>query len=162
MNPRSSRSQRLAGALSRRDAHCPECGYNLRGLRSGRCPECGRDVEWSDMPGDERPMGWRVHLVDLTGVGTVVGINALLLALTAWAVIGQNRASWFTSPRFQVGRRPETIATLTLYLLAVSLIAWGLAWEYGSWESWRWQVAAAAWCAVLTVFHAAGVASLWV
>jgi hypothetical protein len=24
------------------DAHCPHCGYSLRGLPENRCPECGR------------------------------------------------------------------------------------------------------------------------
>ena len=27
------------------DIHCPDCGYNLRGLSSGTCPECGKSVE---------------------------------------------------------------------------------------------------------------------
>jgi hypothetical protein len=31
----------LTGFLSERDAACPVCSYNLRGLRSVFCPECG-------------------------------------------------------------------------------------------------------------------------
>jgi hypothetical protein len=31
----------LRAFLSDRDAACPVCGYNLRGVSEGRCPECG-------------------------------------------------------------------------------------------------------------------------
>jgi hypothetical protein len=34
-------AQRLARYLADRDAKCPRCAYNLRGLASDRCPECG-------------------------------------------------------------------------------------------------------------------------
>src|SRR5688572_5440203 len=30
--------------LSTRDAPCPGCGYNLRGIAQARCPECEREV----------------------------------------------------------------------------------------------------------------------
>jgi hypothetical protein len=30
----------LADYLSRNDAPCPNCGYNLRGLATDLCPEC--------------------------------------------------------------------------------------------------------------------------
>jgi hypothetical protein len=30
--------------LASRDAACPACGYNLRGLREARCPECGEAI----------------------------------------------------------------------------------------------------------------------
>lgn len=25
--------------------HCPDCGYNLTGNKSGICPECGREIK---------------------------------------------------------------------------------------------------------------------
>ena len=31
--------------LSDRDVACPECSYNLRGLREARWPECGTPLE---------------------------------------------------------------------------------------------------------------------
>jgi hypothetical protein len=32
-----------------REAHCPLCEYNLRGLIEPRCPECGYKFEWAAM-----------------------------------------------------------------------------------------------------------------
>jgi hypothetical protein len=29
--------------------HCPECGYNLRGLSEQRCPECGRPFTFEEL-----------------------------------------------------------------------------------------------------------------
>ena len=37
----------LVGFLRDRDAWCPACRYNLRGLTSPRCPECGRELRLS-------------------------------------------------------------------------------------------------------------------
>ncbi|GAB5497618.1 MAG: hypothetical protein Phyf2KO_26980 [Phycisphaerales bacterium] len=34
----------LAAYLADRDACCPGCGYNLRGLASSQCPECGFEL----------------------------------------------------------------------------------------------------------------------
>lgn len=31
--------------LADRDAPCPVCGYNMRGLATSTCPECGRRIE---------------------------------------------------------------------------------------------------------------------
>jgi hypothetical protein len=41
------------------DLHCPQCGYNLRGIESGQCPECGLAVDRaafaeSQLPGSHR------------------------------------------------------------------------------------------------------------
>jgi len=35
-------SAQLIEFLAERDASCPLCGYNLRGLTSDACPECGK------------------------------------------------------------------------------------------------------------------------
>lgn len=35
----------LEAFLADRDAACPHCQYNLRGVRATVCPECGRDLE---------------------------------------------------------------------------------------------------------------------
>lgn len=34
----------LVEFLGERDAACPGCGYNLRGVSAGRCPECARGL----------------------------------------------------------------------------------------------------------------------
>lgn len=157
-----SRSTRIADDLARRDAPCPACGYNLRGVRTPRCPECGRDIGWSDIPAPDRPLGWRVHLVDLLGLGVIVGINAVLAGIIAAATVLGTRGSWFTLIRWRLSKGGESIWTLVLVALGVGLMAWGAAWQYGSWASWRWQIAAAAACAALTLFHLVGCLSLWV
>jgi hypothetical protein len=42
MKPAQTRKrERLKQYLANRDVHCPECGYNLRGLEDVCCPECG-------------------------------------------------------------------------------------------------------------------------
>lgn len=158
----SSRSRRITEDLARRDAPCPGCGYNLRGVRVPRCPECGREIDWSDIPAAVKPLGWRVHLVDLFGLGAIVGINGVLILVIGIATMFGTRGSWFTLIRWHYSRGGESVWTLLLVALGVSLMAWGAAWELGSWESWRWQIAAAGWCAVLTVFHMVGCVSLWV
>ena len=35
----------LTRFLSDRDARCPLCSYNLRGLTGSHCPECGREIQ---------------------------------------------------------------------------------------------------------------------
>lgn len=35
----------VAAYLASRDAPCPGCGYNLRGLTGSACPECGKPLE---------------------------------------------------------------------------------------------------------------------
>ena len=30
--------------LQERDAHCPQCDYNLRNLKTDICPECGEQI----------------------------------------------------------------------------------------------------------------------
>src|SRR5262249_3110784 len=37
----------LVSFLAARDAACPSCGYNLKGVESARCPECGTRLELS-------------------------------------------------------------------------------------------------------------------
>src|SRR6185369_5341829 len=79
VNVRSSRTRRISGALAGRDVACPKCGYNLRGLKQGQCPECGREIEWSDIPGNERPMRWLIHAFDLVGLGITIALNGTLV-----------------------------------------------------------------------------------
>ena len=40
-------TEALVEFLRHRDAWCPACRYNLRGLTSPRCPECGRELRLS-------------------------------------------------------------------------------------------------------------------
>jgi hypothetical protein len=46
-NPADPDVQALIEFLRERDAWCPACRYNLRGLTTPRCPECGRELRLS-------------------------------------------------------------------------------------------------------------------
>lgn len=43
-DPITSNSSSLRDYLASRDAPCPHCSYNLRGLTSDRCPECSQPL----------------------------------------------------------------------------------------------------------------------
>jgi hypothetical protein len=52
------------------DAHCPHCGYSLRGLPENRCPECGKPfgphellAEAADGPKPISPRAALLHLL---------------------------------------------------------------------------------------------------
>lgn len=139
-----------------RESCCARCGYNLRGLAVPRCPECGHEI----VRGRERPMGWRVHAVDLVGIGIALVVNTLLAVVVACGVIGAGRQSWFTVPRFRWGRGQDSISSLLLWAIALCVLAWFGAWQSADPRSFRWQVACAVVAGLLTVFHAVGAGSL--
>jgi hypothetical protein len=41
------------------DLHCPDCGYNLRGLTGDCCPECGQSTDFVRASGSNIPWGHR-------------------------------------------------------------------------------------------------------
>jgi hypothetical protein len=45
--PMEAAEPALVSFLAARDAACPSCGYNLKGVESARCPECGTRLELS-------------------------------------------------------------------------------------------------------------------
>ena len=49
----------LVRFLSVRDAACPRCQYNLRGLQGTACPECGAEVSVERLQADETHRRWR-------------------------------------------------------------------------------------------------------
>ena len=50
------------GALINQDVGCPECGYNLRGLRDCRCPECGAPFDPAKLVTSHLPWAHRRRL----------------------------------------------------------------------------------------------------
>lgn len=148
--------------IRERDFACPGCGYAMRGLPTTVCPECGRRLNWIDIDTPRNGLALRVAVFDLAGlVGTVV-VNAALVVVTAVAVVGFLRDSWFTVEVFNLGRGPKSISGVLVFVLAASVVAWGAAWELSSHRSYRVQQGLAVWCWALTVFHAVGVGSVLV
>src|ERR1700678_2777121 len=74
----------LVDWLSIRDAPCPLCGYNLRGLASPRCPECGHSLGLSVSLVEPFLKAW-VALVGSACAGGGVGLVFLaLVARLGW------------------------------------------------------------------------------
>jgi hypothetical protein len=150
----------LLRLLARRDVACPGCGYAMRGLPTTVCPECGRKLNWIDVKTPEVGLAWRVAVVDLAGLIATIAVNVLLVVVMAVAVVVYLKGSWFTADLWNLGRGPKSISGLLLIVIAVSLMAWGWAWERSSMGSYRAQWCGAVWCWVLTAFHAVGVVSV--
>ena len=67
----------LTQYLSDRDAECPVCGYNLRGLTTTRCSECGVPIELTVSSPDLRIPSW---ITGIIAVSTVTGFYVLVIA----------------------------------------------------------------------------------
>lgn len=66
----------LPAYLSERDAPCPHCGYNLRGVRAAACPECGKAIRLG-LIGPGRFAGYGLAIVlGLLWVFLASGMNA--------------------------------------------------------------------------------------
>src|SRR5262245_37722664 len=69
-----------------RDAKCPVCGYNLRGLFEPRCPECGAGIELAVASPDSK-FGWwvvaQVFLAMAMGFDAVVALLILMRAMAS-------------------------------------------------------------------------------
>lgn len=72
---RSDQDQ-LADFLAERDAECPSCGYNLRGLTSDRCPECNQLLALRVNLAEPRLAAFVTALV---GLAAGAGFSGLLL-----------------------------------------------------------------------------------
>src|SRR3954451_13793021 len=44
------------------DLHCPQCGYNLRGIDSDMCPECGLAVDRAAFAESQLPWSHRKRI----------------------------------------------------------------------------------------------------
>ena len=63
--------------LRDRDAACPLCQYNLRGLTSSRCPECGRALQLTIGLVEPRMGAWIMAVVSMAGAAGL-GVLALV------------------------------------------------------------------------------------
>jgi len=66
----------LAGFLAERDAPCPNCHYNLRGLTTPTCPECGLGLALRVNLVEPRLAAW---LCGLVGLNMSLGWSGLFL-----------------------------------------------------------------------------------
>lgn len=78
----------LVAFLRDRDAPCPGCGYNLRGLGAARCPECGHRLRLA-VERPERGHGAWAAVVAATWAGAGAGLVFLAIALGRGNVPGR-------------------------------------------------------------------------
>jgi DNA-directed RNA polymerase subunit RPC12/RpoP len=73
----------LGRFLADRDAACPQCSYNLRGLLGEKCPECGQTLQLQ--VGLTQPkLGALIS--GLIGLSAGAGLNGLMLVYVALEV----------------------------------------------------------------------------
>jgi hypothetical protein len=92
--------------LADRDAPCPGCNYNLRGIQDSACPECGRAVELT-LSRPSRSRGYLLFVLLALGwvltAGTMNGIRAWN-RVRAEAAPPIQRVMAITSLRMSTGR----------------------------------------------------------
>jgi hypothetical protein len=82
-----SESELLREYLANRDAPCPGCGYNLRGLAGGVCPECNLRSALSVI---SREPPWRTWILALAGLWLLPAGALLLLSFLSWASLAED------------------------------------------------------------------------
>ena len=80
----------LVDYLRDRDATCPLCQYNLRGLTSNRCPECGQALQLTIGLVEPRVGAWVTAVVSMAGAASL-GVLALV-ALVRHGITGDGMA----------------------------------------------------------------------
>jgi hypothetical protein len=87
----------LALYLRDRDAPCPGCGYNLRGVTLDRCPECNRSIELGVRLTHDASRAWAAGMAGTFAPAICAGAE---LALVTFVIIREGSfpprdASWF-------------------------------------------------------------------
>ena len=95
--------------LRGRDAACPLCNYNLRGLTSSRCPECGHELRLSVGLVEPRIGAWVTCLVGVTAAAGMGVLTAINLVLRGWG-------------RFSASSRPLDFVALAWFLASVAIV----------------------------------------
>ena len=104
----------LLAFLADRDAACPACNYNLRGLTQPVCPECGKKIELRIGLAEGMSGSWITALVSsLLPAGIGLPFNILLMI----AVISD---PYFTVD--ELFREPEALPFLALALYTLLCI----------------------------------------
>lgn len=103
----------LTQFLAERDADCPGCQYNLRGLQTGTCPECGSELELSIGLTEPR-LG--AFVSGAVGLAAGLGFNTLLICWVAWM--------WVVQGRRNPGLREVSPAILGAIVTGIALYYW--------------------------------------
>jgi hypothetical protein len=129
--------EQLRRYLAERDAPCPGCGYNLRGLAGPRCPEC------------DAPLALRVGLAEprlgaflcgAIGLGAGIGFSGLLLGYFLFILLLDR--PW--GPGWSEG----VPLAVSLAILGALLSVWirTRAWQRRAWSPRaHWIIAGGAW-----------------
>ncbi|MFN0133636.1 MAG: hypothetical protein ACKVW3_14050 [Phycisphaerales bacterium] len=78
----------LRDFLADRDAPCPACDYNLRGLKADRCPECDRVLELGLIGTTVGMWPWRFTLMGLLALLSYSLVNVWNVARIFWSMGG--------------------------------------------------------------------------
>jgi hypothetical protein len=119
----------LVSFLRERDAACPLCRYNLRGLTSTRCPECGRELELRIGLSEPRQGAWimcTIAMAASAGIGVICAMGFMKYGMES---IGSSDLKWFCA-FFFLAAVPLAIALLLLrrrFLLLSAPLQWTLA-----------------------------------
>jgi hypothetical protein len=119
----------LVEFLRERDAWCPACRYNLRGLTSPRCPECGRELKLSVGMTEPFLRAWitlAVSVVASSGIGLLM---AWVLCREGWPR-GSDEAELRVSIIIYVAMIPAApivLATRRRFLRQASVVQWRFA-----------------------------------
>jgi hypothetical protein len=82
-------AQDLRNYLATRDAACPSCGYNLRGLSVQACPECNQEIGLRVALTEPR-IG--LFLVGVVGWALGAGFSLLLLVFVLFSSLKYSRS----------------------------------------------------------------------
>jgi hypothetical protein len=77
------RDDPLALFLADRDAPCPGCGYNVRGLASGCCPECRQRLILTVALAEPYAVRFTLAAIALSAWGAAFGLIALAVVVVS-------------------------------------------------------------------------------
>lgn len=108
-----------------RDWHCSQCGYNLRGLKTGqRCPECGRIELYRPPPTDSASLANRnrAKAAQVSSAASAFVVIAAALCGGPWAVLG-TFLSYMPHPLMSIviGPATEEVMKLAMIIMVIEL-----------------------------------------